>query len=391
MNPVLWFSGYAVLSADAENAAGLLNLFLRNDLPFSDLSVDGDGNIILFCSLRCAKRILRAAEHTHVTLVRRGGLPLLLLRLSRRTGLIVGGLCALALLLVSRLFVWDVRVTGNRTLSAQEVIDELSACGFGVGSYLPGIQSGELENRVLLASERLSWISVHMNGTVAEVQVLERSAPPEEEPSRRPADLVAAADGQIETVELYRGNCLVRTGQAVRRGEVLVSGIFENENIGCRFTRAAGRVLARTEHTYHIEIPLNYLQKEYIGTEKGDLWLNFFGFSAKISENTGNGEGSCDIIETVTHLDRWGLPNLPLSFRRETRRLWRETEAERTPEEALELAYARLTEELAGLSDGAQLLSKRVETTLTESALILDCTVLCIENIAVQVEFDVTD
>ena len=38
-----------------------------------------------------------------------------------------------------------------------------------------------------------------------------------------------------------------------------------------------------------------------------------------------------------------------------------------------------------------QLLRKDISTTLTESALILDCTVLCIENIAVQSEFEIVE
>ena len=184
---------------------------------------------------------------------------------------------------------------------------------------------------------------------------------------------------------------LFRSGQAVRRGELLVSGIFEHENIGCRFTRAAGRVLARTEHTLTVEIPFSDTEKVCYATEKGDVWLNFFAFTGKISENTGNGSADCDIIETVTHPDLWFLQNLPVSLRRETRRLWREETVTRTPEEATGLAYDRLEADLRRLSENAQLLSCKTELVLTDSGVLLECTVSCIEDIAEQVEFDVTD
>lgn len=388
MNPVLFLAGYAEIAVDAANAAPLMDSFLRQDLSFSRLVAGTDGGIRLLCSARTAKKV---AGELPVTVLRRGGMPSLLLRLLRRPGLVMGGLCAVILLLVSRLFVWDVRVTGNSTMSAAEVVEELKNNGFGVGSYLPDFSAGEVENRVLLTSDRLAWVSVRMQGTVAEVQVMERDAKPEDVTPKRPADLVARMDGQIELVELLRGNAVVRAGQAVRRGELLVSGIFEHENIGCRFTRAAGRVLARTEHTLTVEIPLSETEKVCYATEKGDVWLNFFAFTGKISENTGNGSVDCDIIETVTHPDLWFLQNLPFSLRRETRRLWREETVTRTPEEATALAYERLEEKLRQLSESAQLLSCKTEMTLTDAGILLECTVTCIEDIAEQVEFDVTD
>lgn len=387
MNPILFFTGYAELSADADHAALLLDAFLRHDLPFSGFTAEPDGGIRLVCSTRTANLLRREVP---LTVLQKGGFPFAVKRLFRRPGLVVGGLCAIGLLLLSRLFVWDVRVTGNEQMSASEVLEELSGNGFGVGTYLPDFSAGELENRVLLTSDRLAWISVRMQGTVAMVQVMERNekAP---EAGKKPADLVAKSDGQIEVLELYRGNAVVRPGQAVRKGELLVSGIFEHENIGCRFTRAAGRVLARTEHTISIEIQLTDTEKVYYGTEKGAVWLNFFAFTGKISENSGNGTSDCDIIETVTHPDLWFLQNLPLSLRRETRRLWREQSVTRTQEEATELAYDRLEAELRQLSQAAQLLSCTTETVLRDGSVRLECTVLCIEDIAEQVEFDVTD
>lgn len=388
MNPILFLSGYTELSADAEHAAGLLDAFLRLDLPFSAVQTDPEGGIRLLCATCSLRRLRGQAVFCEG---RRGGLPLLAGRILRRPGLILGGVLALVLLVVSRLYVWDVRITGNREMSAAEVTAALRESGFGIGSYLPGFSAGEVENRVLLASDRLAWISIHMEGTVAKVQVLERKVKPPKEEQLRPADLVARMDGQIETVELFRGNPVVRAGQAVRRGELLVSGIFENENIGCRFTRAAGRVTARTEHLLTVEIPLHDTEKVYYATEKGDVWLNFFAFTGKISENTGNEAVSCDIIETETHPDLPFLRNLPLSFRKQIRRLWREEPVERTQTEATALAYDRLEAELRTLAENAQLLSRTTVMTLTDEKVVLECTVLCIEDIAEQVEFDVTD
>lgn len=388
MRAVLFLGGYAELRADEREAPTLLDLFLQKDLSFSELSAGEDGGIRLLCPLRCLRKLQGNASFR---VVRRGGLPILLLRLLHRPGLIVGGLCTLVLIWLSGLFVWDVRVSGNCEMSDADVIRELRACGFGVGTCLRGFSAGEAENRVLLQSDRLSWVSINMNGTVARVQVTERAKAPETPITKKPADLVARVDGQIEYLELYRGNAVVHVGQAVRTGELLVSGIFESENAPCRFTRAAGKVIARTTHTFRVEIPLCDTETVCYGSERGNVWLNFFGFRGKISENTGNDTVNCDIIETDKRSDLPFLQNLPIYLTVETRRLLREEPIQRTEAEALALAYERLELDLRRLAEDAQLLSRVTETTLTEDAVILECTVRCLEDIAEQAEFDVID
>ena len=274
-------------------------------------------------------------------------------------------------------------------MSASEIKAELAACGFGVGSYLPHVDTDVLENRFLLSSERISWISVYVEGTVARVQVVERVDPPKEE-AKHPANLIAKCDGQIEYLRLYRGESVVHVGQAVRKGDLLVGGVYDSQTVGCRFTRAAGSVMARTEHSIRVEIPLAYTEKHYTHTENGGIWLNFFQNSVKIFKNTGNGMGECDIIESVKNFSGLGQYAIPVSLTVEQRRYYEEVSATRTEAQALEMAYAELAREIEALGD-VQLLRKEITTSISEDALILECTVLCLEDIAEQVEFEASE
>lgn len=392
MRSMLFLFGYERLATDACHAAALLNLCMECGISYADFDGDAVRGVSFSCLLFTAKKIKRMAQTRGIpiTVLRSGGLPLWLWQKRNRAGLLLGGLCAIFLLVASGRFVWDVRVTGNESMSATEIKAALREGGLYVGSYKPQIETDVLENRVLLASDKLSWISIRINGTVAQVQVIERVAVPSEE-GKLPANLIASCDGQIESVELFRGDCVVAVGQAVKKGDLLVSGVYDSQTVGCRFTRAAGRVRARTSHTYRIEIPLSYMEKRYSHTEKGEIWLNFFQKSMKIFKNTGNGVGDCDIIETVRSFSGFGSYALPVSLTVAERRYYEEVAVTRTAEEALEAAYASLSRELGSLSEDTQLLRKDISTTLTDDALILECSVLCIENIAVQVEFEVEE
>ena len=389
MNPILFLLGAETVSTEASHAHRLLNLCMTLGVNFTGFHGTASG-ITFVCSSSAAKRLGAVAAELGIPLKRSvgRGLPFLLLRLLKRGGLLVGAICGILLMVLSQRYVWDVRITGLQEMTAGEVTEELRACGFGVGSVIDESILGAVENRVLLRSDRLAWISVRMEGTVAMVQVVERVETPAEE-AKKPANLIASKDGQIEGMELYRGECLVGIGQAVRAGELLVSGVMDSQTVGARYTRAAGRVYARTETEYSVEIPLVYTEKIYSGAEKSEIYLNFFENPMKIFKSTGNRDGACDIIEKENRLTCFGPNRLPISVTVMTYRPYTEITSTRSYEEAQELAYAALDAYLSSLSEDTRLLKKEITVTLTETSLILRCTALCIENIAVQTEFEV--
>lgn len=393
MNAFLLFCGGKRVVAGAQYATAFLDLCLRYGISYADFSYDDTGAVSINCSGYTAARLRRLCGERGIEIgvVRSFGLPYFCYRHRKRAGMVLGSLFALALLVLSQRFVWDVRVTGNSSMTETEVLETLSSCGFGVGSYIPGFRAGELENRVLMASDEIAWISVYLDGTVATVQVVEHEKAPPAEDLSRPANLVAAFDGQIETLELYRGNCLVKAGQAVKKGDLLVSGLYDSQTQGMRYTRASGKVFARTWQKIRVEIPMVCEEKIFGEAKRGDVTLNFFGFSTKILKSTGNPMGSCDIIEDEKGFDFFGGASLPISLTVSTCLPYEIVSAERSYEEALELAYRELEGRLSELSEDTLLLKKSVFTTLTETSLILECDLLCVMNIAEQVEFEIAD
>lgn len=391
----LLFGGQCI-AVPAEHRLAVLNLCLQNGFSYTDFVWCADGSVRFWCTVPTARRLLRYCKSSmaDVRTVDARGIPWLFWMLRKRIGLAVGVVCALSLLVLSGQFVWDIDITGNEQLSAEEIRELLRACGFGVGTYLPNVHTGDLENRVLLASDQISWIAVNLNGTVANVQVLERIASADDgdaAPAAKPANLIAISDGQVEFLELYRGTSVVKIGQAVKKGDLLVSGIYEGELSGLHVTRASGAVWARTERTITVEIPLNYEEKVYEDEKIRTIFLNFFDFSVKIFENTGNQSTMCDIIEGKTEKNGLFARPLPVSFTVDAVRPYTLCCATRSAEEAIELAYDALERELSALSDEIQLLQKQISADITEDSVRLSCTLRCVENIAVQQEFEIGD
>lgn len=382
--------GFEVWKISACDATCFFELCRRRGLLYDRVRNLAGGGISLRLTLYTAGKLLPLCRDAGIcpTVTRRAGLPILAGKLLKRPGLVLGGILGIILLISAQSVVWDIRISGNETVSDKAIIDTLASVGLSVGTPLRGFRADVAENEALLADERLAWISVNRKGTVAYVEVKE-ARDPTPLPSEEPCNLVASMGGVIDRIELESGNVQIFAGQIVGKGDLLVSGIYDSATVGLRLTAARGRVFARTVRVFTTRIPLSYTQKTYdipADGEDGEICveksINFFGRNIKFSKNYGNMEGFYDIIEDEKS---WGiLPSAGFPISTQTRWYVPYTEADftRTYPEAEELAYFELQRYLSSLPGGAEVLNKTVTTRLAPDALYLTCTITCIEDIA---------
>ncbi len=392
MRAIYFLSGGVKITAAAADAEKILNICMRYGFVYRYM-MRKDDDFSLECSMYTADMLKQVCTRCEIkiSIVKKYGLPYILSKYRKRTGLLSGLILAAALIICSELFLWDIRVTGCESIGEQAVIAELCDQNLGLGSYIPGLDVDIIENRVLINSPDISWISINLKGSVAYVEIREKVPEP---PAKRnnPANLLAAHDGQIEAIEAEKGSVAVKVGQHVRRGDLLVSGVYDSAVFGYRYTRAAGSVFARTVRQIQVEIPLKYEVKSYTGDEQREIAVFFFSRAIKLYRNTGFLVGSYDTISNVENFCLFDGTRLPFSYETTTYRWYAIETAERDSLEATELAYDELNRRIAEFTEnGATLLKKQISWSLTDDAYILDCTATLIENIAVTVEFEVLE
>ena len=316
-------------------------------------------------------------------------------RYKRRPGIIVGLILFTFIILSGRSFVWDIEVCGNDELTANEIISELSEHGFGIGTYIPGVDFDKLHSDFLQSDRRVAWIAVNMLGTHAKVELRESLLPEKAPDENLPRNLVADEDGIIESVDIYRGTKVKSAGEPVRAGELLASGIVEipkgpivgygsGEVSGFRLVHARGVVMASVKRGIKVEIPLEYEKKVRTGKIFREISIKILRFSLKIFKNTGNLPTSCDIIERERKLCFFGRIEVPVTV---CEKIVYECETKTgtlTPEEARKAAFEKLRGECAKL-DG-ELLSREVNAYLDDEKYVIDCRLRVLRNIAREAE-----
>lgn len=380
--PLLFLFGYERLRTRREYAGELLELCRRGGYVYRNVTFCEE-HVCLDCSPAVAKRLLSICEERGIPLIieRSFGLPAVLCRYRHRLGIFVGLFLFAAILFFSGRVVWSIRVEGNRTLSDEEVLEELRLCGMTVGDVIGNLDTGVIENRVLILSDEISWISINMIGTVAEVEIREVEAVPMET-EMAAANLVADRSGRVEWLEDTRGNIAVEIGDVVEEGDLLVGGLYDNPNGGYRYTCAKGKVFARTRREFEVEIPYFYEKKHYTGEGKTEKYLIFFKKEVKFFGNTGNSYATCDTIDTVEYLELPGGVTLPIGIRTVRSMEYEIETAARSEESAVELAQYRLRCLMESEAAEGMLVKKHMIAELTDEAYVLCCRADYIEDIA---------
>ena len=389
-----FFTGGCKISANGEDKERILNICMHNNLVYRNFFFDKSENQITFtCTLYTMFLLetLLKSNGIEWTCIEKFGLPYLVFKYRKRYGVLIGIILSIFVVMLSGCFVWDVRIIGNERLDDQQVIDYLSARGLKTGCRIKTIDVDVIENKVLIESDDISWVSVNLIGTVAYVEIRER-LPQYTPPNTSPANVVAACDGQIESIETFAGEAKVKSGQLVRKGDLLISGVYDSYPWGYRYLRADGNVKARTIKQISIEIPLDYQEKVYTGASKTQNSIIFFSNEIKLFRNTRFFGTTYD---TIYKIDKCCLPNgiaLPLELHSTTFLEYTYEPRQRTPQQAIDLAYEELDKQVNDLvNSGATVLRKNISGELKESTYLLECKLVVIENIAEIKEFEVLE
>ena len=377
--------GYRRLSFRIQHAAEVMNICMQHSLVYDALPSE-DKIFSIEMRIISAIKLERLCLEAGIEILKKedSGLPAILWRYRRRYGIFIGAIFFCLIIFLSRQVLWDVRVEGEIRLTEAEVKEALAECGLTVGTPLYKLKTEKVESELLMRSDTISWVSVNMRGTVAQVEIREHEYP-DKKNTPRAANLIATCDGTIVGFEKVRGNIIASIGDLVRKGELLVSGVYDSDTLGFNLTAAEGKVYARITEEISLEIPFEYDEKVYTGQEFIEKSLIFYSKEIKFYSNCRNLPPKCDTIDTVEYISFFEGGELPFGVRTVKHREYKYVTKKRTPEEAVDEAFDALRRELDA-REATDVLRKSFSYELTDAAYNLHCEVDYVKNIAVQVE-----
>ena len=248
-----------------------------------------------------------------IKVIRKRGLYWTICTLMQRP-VLVAGLCVLLLLsmwLPTK--VLFISVDGNETIPDRLIIEQANRCGIVFGASRREVRSEKMKNSLLSAIPNLQWAGINTSGCTAVISVKERSQMKQENAAGAVSSIVAARDGVIESCTSLKGSMQCKIGQAVTKGQVLISG-YTDLGLCINATKAEGEVYAQTKHEITAFLPAGYtikgepksVEKKY-GLLIGKKRINF-------TKDSGISSAGCDRIYLDYYVTLPGGFRLPVAL-----------------------------------------------------------------------------
>ena len=242
------------------------------------------------------------------------GFPQAFSRLKKKIPTLVAFLFAVVINVFLSDLVWDIRINGNETVSEAAIEEALDSAGLSLGARWSVLDRSAVENETAIVLPSIGWININRRGTVAYVEIVERAVtPPLPEKDLTPSNLVAERDCVIVDIDVVSGVACVKPGDVVRRGDVLISGVVENE-WGLSFVHAEGSVTAYVTDRISVEYPRSESVREISDYRLAELNINIFEKNINIFKKYRNPDAGCDIIEKSGPIATVNGHSLPLGF-----------------------------------------------------------------------------
>lgn len=364
-----------------------LNLILKNQLYYKSIKKCKDDSIKIKVSSSQVKNFTILFDKNNIKYrVIYDSRYLFLNKLKKRTGIIIGFFIMAVILNFSSNIVWRIDIEGNNNLSDKEILKILENSNFRIGSYIPKIDYDEIQNKILLNTNKLSWISLNINGNVACVEVKETLAQDKSEKNQY-TNIVASDSGQIVEMKIINGEKVVALKDVVKEGDLLISGISTSQSQGVKYTNASGEVYAIVNKDIKICIPYENEKKTYIGKVYTKKRLKIFSKEINFYINNNKYVEICDKIEKEKQILLFGKYKLPIIIYETRYYPYQIDKTVYSKSEAVDVALAKLRHDLDDILMNAELVSKSIKTSNNDTSILVNCNIYIIKNIAREAEF----
>ena len=276
-------------------------------------------------------------------------------------------------------FIWSVEVVGaneQNKLKAEKALDEI---GIKNGVLSEKIDVKNLRNELLLKVNELSWAAINIEGCDVTVNVTETEK--KDNILNEPSNLVSEYDGIIVSVEAIKGSAAVTVGEAVRKGDLLISGVLEYNDLYTELVRARGKVMAEITESIKVSQPLKVTEKVKTGEEKKLTLIDFFGL--KIPLFLGGVNGKFEVSSTKTPVKLFGK-KLPIEIITNKYSFYEEENMYFSKANALTLARKTLDEKLEKFIGEGKILDINISEKIVGNNLELVAKLRCEKNIVLE-------
>ncbi|WP_242145336.1 MULTISPECIES: sporulation protein YqfD [unclassified Bacillus cereus group] len=359
-----WFTkwlGYVKVRIEGRGVERFVNECVRRNLVVWDVKKIADETLVFCMLLRDVKklRIIYRKHECKLYFIGRYGAPFWNKRLIKNSGFLIGFLVFFFGMIVLSNMVWKIEVTGAKPETEYILMKELDKMGIKKGRLqfqMPSVE--EIQRHLTDKINAITWAGLDVQGTTYHFKIVEKNEPKKEK-AQQPQNLVAKKGAIITRTFVEIGKPVVMKNDYVKKGQLLVSGMFGNEE-NPTIVSAKGIVYGETWYESNVTVPLKTTFQVYTGNSYNEHFLRLGSAKIKIW-GFQHDKYRKSQTENVKHDVKLLGFTLPTSYEKEIVREEEEANREYTEREALKVAKEMAEKELKKkLDEHAMIVSDKI-------------------------------
>lgn len=184
--------------------------------------------------------------------------------------------CVFGLILLIFLsnIIFKVNVVSDNFNLKSKVKKDLDYYGIKKYSFVKSYNNIEKIKKEILNKYKnnIEWLEINREGVNYTIQIVERKKSKKEKISEY-TNIVARKSGVIKNIFVENGVKVIENDNYVNKGDVIISGIIQNNEEVKGMVRAKGKVKAEVWYNINVEYPLKYKEKIYTDNKKKSFYL----------------------------------------------------------------------------------------------------------------------
>ena len=380
-----YWSGYVDIVVEGYYIERFINIC--NNKQIFLWNIRKDNSITLFASVEKSRfkelRPICRKTKCRVRIKGKKGFPFTLQRYKKRKVFLLFLLLIIITIVALSRFIWTIEVEGNNKISKQEILELAEEQGLVLGKLKSDIDTKEIINNIRLERDDIAWVGIEIDGTNAVIKVVESDEKPEIINEDEYCNIVADRDAIITKISAQNGTPLVKEGDVVTKGDIIIAGWLEGKYTGKQYVHSHGDVQARVWHTSTQKIPLKETKKIETGNIENKYSVKINNFQINLLKTLPKFQ-KYDTIEENKKLKLFSNFYLPLELVKYTYKEYEEIVVVHSFEEAKQIGIDKADEALKSNIDGKKVLDKRVNVKAETDYIEVEVTYEVEESIGVE-------
>ena len=203
--------------------------------------------------------------------------------------------------------IWKVTINTDDTRLKNAIGHSLYNQGVYRGSYCTKTKLDEAQQQLMLENKNLGYITLNFYRGILECNVYLRNEKTDSRPAHYEEDITCTISGIVTDIRVYSGFQMVKPGESVCRGDVLVAASRTDSRGSTDMQSTAAYIAGDCEKEYRVYIPYNKNAQVYTGLQKRNVTVSFMEKNYHIVQNDLSDFGNYIVTSTVVPASFFGF------------------------------------------------------------------------------------